>query len=177
LVEQKGFDLAIAAFGAIASRHPTARLVVVGDGPLARELAAQAAAVPGADRIEFLGEVDRLHVADLMGESVAVLMPSRWEGHPLVALEAARAGRPVIASRCPGGLVDVVVDGGTGIVVDADDVPGLAAALHELLANRPLARALGDEARRRAERGPSVSDCAARYEDIFGSLGATRDRW
>lgn len=62
----------------------------------------------------------------------AVVIPSRWEGFGLVALEAMRAGKPVIASRV-GGLKEVVVDGKTGLLVPPEDVEALRQAILSLL--------------------------------------------
>jgi glycosyltransferase involved in cell wall biosynthesis len=67
-----------------------------------------------------------------------VVMPSRWEGFGLVALEAIRAGVPVIASRV-GGLPEIVKDGITGLLIEPDDKRALAAALRSMRERIPCA--------------------------------------
>jgi glycogen(starch) synthase len=150
LVTDKGFDLAVAAFAAIAHRFPGARLVIAGDGPARPGLERQAAALGVADRVEFLGWVAPAEVPALMNTATLVLMPSRWrEAFGLVALEAALMARPVVATRV-GGLPEVVAHGRTGLVVPPEDADALAGALSVLLSSPSLAARMGRAGRRRA---------------------------
>src|SRR5439155_9817022 len=110
------------------------------------------------DRVEFTGTADRERVVELLGESTAVLMPSHFEGFPLVALEAAWAGRPVVAARAPG-LQEAVVDGATGVVVDPDDPRALADGVEPLLADPDRGLALGSAARALMEREYLLAAC------------------
>lgn len=70
-------------------------------------------------------------IRTLMAEADAVVMPSRWEGFGLVAAEAMRAGRPVIATRV-GALPELVIDGETGVLCDPESPEALAAAVKRL---------------------------------------------
>ncbi len=115
------------------------RLVVVGDGPL-RPLAPQT-----------LGFVPRERLVELYERAAVVACPSRREGFGLVCAEAMAHRRPVVASAV-GGLLDLVADGETGLLVPPGDVAALRAALERLLADPDLRRRLGAAARERAER-------------------------
>jgi glycogen synthase len=152
VVEDKGFDLAIAAFAELADRFPTLRLVIAGDGPARPELERQAAALGIGPRVDFLGWVAPQKVPRLLNAATVVLMPSRWrEAFGLVALQAAQMARPVVAARV-GGLPEVVADGETGLLVERNDRHALATAVARLLDHPDAARAMGDAARRRAQR-------------------------
>ncbi len=78
--------------------------------------------------VEFLGWLGHAGVAAQLNAADVVVMPSRWEGFGLVAIEAMRAGKPVVASAV-GGLIEIVVDGVTGRLVPAGDAGALGAAL------------------------------------------------
>lgn len=171
LVPQKGFERAIAAVAELAPRHPDLRLTIVGVGPLRSELEHQANELGVADRIEFTGAVDHDDIPALMNDALALVMPSRYEGLPLVALEAAWMARPVVGTMAPG-LSQAVVDGDNGLLVDPADPRALAAALESLILDRQLARELGAAARRSAEREWSLSACADGYEAVYRRLGA-----
>lgn len=166
LVSQKGFDRAIEAMAAIRAQRPTARLLVAGMGPDARALQAQAAQLGLQDAIQFLGLQDEDSVRQLMAASALVLMPSRYEGLPLVALEAAWAGRPVVASDCAG-LNEAVLADVTGVLVPEGDVPALSRAVVALLEDRPRAARLGAAARARAEAEYSLDRYVRHCEAIY----------
>lgn len=151
LVPAKGVDVALAAFARLRERFPGVQLEVAGDGPERGALESQAAHLGlGAD-VQFRGWVEPRDVYEVLNRATVVLMPSRREGLPLVSLQAAHMGRPVVAARV-GGLPEVVLDRETGRLVDADDAQGLEAAVTALIADPDEARRLGAAARARARR-------------------------
>ncbi|MDX6483234.1 MAG: glycogen synthase [Gaiellaceae bacterium] len=115
------------------------KLVVAGDGPLRDE-------VPGA-----LGFVPHDELLDLYARASVVACPSHREGFGVVCAEAMAHGRPVVAGAV-GGLLDLVVDGQTGLLVPPRDSAALRAALERLLADGALRRRLGVAGRDRARR-------------------------
>jgi glycosyltransferase involved in cell wall biosynthesis len=110
-------------------------LVVVGEGPVE---------VPGSRGFVPHDELERLY-----GRAAVVACPSHREGFGVVCAEAMAYGRPVVASAV-GGLLDLVVDGETGLLVPPGDVVALRTALLRLLGDAGLRRRLGAAARERA---------------------------
>lgn len=151
LVPEKGFDLALTAFAALAVQFPHARLIIAGDGTLRHALQEQVRELGLAERVEFTGWVPPEQVPALINKATLVLMPSRREGLPQVAIQAAKMARPVVAARV-GGLPEVVVDGETGVVIPPEDSAGLAQAIGSLLKNPERAVRLGQAARVRAQK-------------------------
>jgi glycosyltransferase involved in cell wall biosynthesis len=146
LIEQKGVDTLLAAFEEVRRAHPHARLAVVGDGDQRAALEAQAAALGLNEAVTFAGWVP--DAPSLMPGCEIVVMPSRWEGFGLVALEAMSAARPLVASRVSA-LPEIVADGETGLLVPPDDPAALADALNSLLADPARAGAMGRAGRAR----------------------------
>ena len=100
--------------------------------------------MPGA-----LGFVPHDELVGLYERAAVVACPSHREGYGVVCAEAMAHGRPVVASAV-GGLLDLVVDGETGLLVAPGDVAALRSALDRLLADADLRRRLGEAARERA---------------------------
>lgn len=169
LVPQKGFDLAIEAFALVAARFPWARLQIAGTGPDRDDLVAQAEGLGVGDRVDLLGRVEPHEVPRLLARSRALVMPSRYEGLPLVALEAAWSARPVVAMAGPG-LGEAVVDGTTGLLVPPGDVAGLADRLAVVLASDREATALGAAGRAHMEAQWSLPATVDAYSAIYRSV-------
>jgi glycosyltransferase involved in cell wall biosynthesis len=166
LVPQKGFDLAIRAMPEVLAHHPHVRMSIVGGGPDGRALVELARELGVEKNIDFEGIVDRDRVASLLTECRAVVMPSRFEGLPLVALEAGWAARPVVGATAPG-LSEAIFDGDNAITVPMEDPPALARAIERLVEDRDLAERLGCRGRERAERDHSLVTCADAYERLY----------
>lgn len=150
LVGDKGFDVAIRALALVHREHPTTVLRLAGDGPARPELEALAAELGVTHALDFVGWVAPDELPAFLATATVVVMPSRWEeAFGLVALQAAQAGRPVVASRV-GGLPEVVEDGVTGTLVPAEDSDALARAVLDLLEDPAEARRRGDAGRLRA---------------------------
>jgi glycosyltransferase involved in cell wall biosynthesis len=133
LVEEKGFDTAIAA-----ARGAGVPLRVAGDGPDETRLRALAT---GAD-VKFMGRVSPAELARLRARAGVALMPSRWEEPcPYAVLDSLAGGVPVLASD-RGGLPELV---GAGSTLPADDVPAWTSALATLWSD-PSARTARGEA-------------------------------
>lgn len=134
------------------------KLVVAGDGPLRDR-------VPGA-----LGFVPHHALGPLYARAAVVAVPSHREGFGVVCAEAMAYGRPVVAGAV-GGLLDLVADGETGLLVPPRDVPALRGALERLLADPELRRRMGEAGRERVREHfawPAVTDATlAAYEEAL----------
>jgi len=161
LVEQKNHELAIRAI----TQVPGATLAIVGDGPLRAELERLAGEL-GAPVI-FTGV--RRDARALMGAADVVVMPSRWEGLPLSALEALASGTPLVATNVRG-LRELLTDGETALLV-AEEPDALAAAIRRVLEDRELAQRLS-EAGRRVEGAGSDEALVAGFLAVYERLAA-----
>jgi glycosyltransferase involved in cell wall biosynthesis len=170
LSAEKGVDVAISALRIVVRREPTATLQIAGTGPLRQDLEALAEQGGLADNVRFLGAVAPEAVRSLMAAASVVVVPSRNEGFSLVALEAAQAGRPVVATRV-GGIPEVVTDGETGLLVRPEAPEALAAAILRLVDAPERAEAMGARARRRAEDEFRWSDYVEAYDARIRALG------
>lgn len=169
LAPQKGFDILLSAAPAVLRRSPNARFLIVGSGPLD----------PWVDaRISELGLGDAVHrlrhssdVPALLADATAVALPSRFEGLPLVALEAMAMGRPVVGTRVCG-LDETVAHRITGLLAPPEDVRAFAAALCAVLEDPATAGAYGRAGRARFEReftaDRMVADTALVFEELWG---------
>jgi glycosyltransferase involved in cell wall biosynthesis len=166
-VEYKGFDVAVEAFALLRAAHPTARLVLAGDGPAHADLRGLIKARGLEQVVELTGRIDDAALMALHAKAWIGLVPSRHsESFGLVALEAMQAGCAVVASRT-GGLPEVVDDGVTGILVEPGSPVDLARALHELLGDPARTFAMGDAGRERAGRVFDWERCVDDYETIL----------
>jgi glycogen(starch) synthase len=175
LSKEKGFDLALSAFASIVTRFPDLRLVIVGDGPERMRLAQQAAEIGLKDAIDFVGWVAPENVPGLINTATVVVMPSRAESLPVVALQTAQMARPVVGTRV-GGLPEVVLDQETGLLVDKENPEALAKAIAFLLAHRERATRMGQAARDRVQRDFDWERHVNAYDRLYNKLmsaGAT----
>ena len=119
---------------------------------------------------DALGFVPHDEVLRLIERAAVVVAPSRREGFGVTVAEAMAHGRPVVASAV-GGLLDLVVDGETGLLVPPRDPAALRAALERLLGDAELRARLGAAARERARERfawPVVTDgTLAAYEQAL----------
>lgn len=146
LVRGKGVDELLDAFAAVHSRHPAARLIIVGDGPRRTVLAARAAAKGIGDRVELRGRIPHRELPAVMARASMLVLPSYSEGTPRVILEAMAMQLPVVATSV-GGIPDMVADGRSGLLVPAGSITRLAAAIERVLTDRAWARGAGIEGR------------------------------
>lgn len=143
LVPRKGIDRLIRALPAVAAAVPDLMHLVVGDGECRGALEAQARDLGLADRVVFAGQVPEAELAAHFRLGEVFAMTNRRtedgedEGFGLVFLEAMACGVPVLGGRA-GGVPEVVTEGETGLLVEADDTPAVAAALIRLLTDAPL---------------------------------------
>lgn len=120
--------------------------------------------IDGDARIRYIGYVDR--VEDVYASSDIVVVPSRWqEPLGLIAIEAASCGKPVVATRV-GGLPEIIEDGRTGCLVDAQSPAALAEDVKSLVANPAQREQMGAAARERIVQQFATKPVAA-FEEIL----------
>ncbi|EME19108.1 glycosyltransferase family 4 protein [Rhodococcus triatomae] len=129
---EKGVQDAIAALPRIRRSHPGTTLAVAGEGTQYEWLREQARTHRVLRSVNFLGSLDHTELLGWLHGADAIVLPSRYEPFGIIALEAAAAGTPLVASTA-GGLGEAVVDGVTGLSFQPGDVDGLTSAVREAL--------------------------------------------
>jgi glycosyltransferase involved in cell wall biosynthesis len=166
LASQKAPDLFVAASAIVMERRPDAHFILIGYGPLQRDVE-QLALEKGLGSSFHLvdGLVD---AAECLSEFDVFTLPSRFEGAPYSLLEAMRAGTPVVVTNVVGNR-DTVQDGVTGLIVPPEDAPALADAIVRVLDDRVLAEYLVSGARAGLPRF-DVHSMVQATERVYGEL-------
>jgi glycosyltransferase involved in cell wall biosynthesis len=167
LSPEKGHGFLLAAFREVIAAVPKARLVLAGEGPLRSRLQAQVAEWGLGDHVIFAGYRD--DVEAIIAASDLLVMPSLREGFGDPIIEAMALHRPVIASRV-GGMVEIVHDGETGLLVPPGDPGALALAIINLLREPQARERMGLQGRRVALREFSVERLADGLVRLYKEL-------
>jgi L-malate glycosyltransferase len=137
LVPRKGFEYLIRSLELLPE---DIHLLLVGDGPLERELKVLAA--PYGDRIEFAGYKPREEIIGLLRGADCYVLPSLHEGLGIVIQEAMYAGLPIVCTN-NGGQTDLVKEPRNGILVEPENIEMLSEAIKKFYLDRELAKATG----------------------------------
>jgi glycosyltransferase involved in cell wall biosynthesis len=174
LEPRKGTSTLLAALAVLRAggRHDAA-LVVVGDGPLRAELAADAERLGVASHVQLLG--DRSDVRDVLEALDVFVLPSRTEGMSNALLEGMAMALPVVATAV-GGTPEVIADGKSGLLVPADDPKAMAAAIARLLDDAAFATRLGAAARATVEERYGARNMVRRLEAVYAAVAHPGDR-
>ncbi len=161
----KDYPTLLNAFAAVPG---TAQLLIAGAGPLESELVRQAARL-GLERcVRFLGFEP--HVKRWMQAADGFVLTSRYEGLPMVLLEAGACGLPVVATDVAG-TREVIVNGETGWLARAGDAGALAKAMAKLMRTSPeKRRAMGERARLRVAQKFAMETVLDRWERLYADL-------
>ena len=170
LVPVKGHTILLKALHTLSERHPTVRLLLVGDGPLRDSLKSEARRLGLEEKVILAGHqeesYDFIHMMDIF------VLPSLHEGIPMVLLEALALERPVVASRV-GGIPEVVSNGVSGMLATPGNDAEFAVALQELIQDREVAVALGIAGRHRVEQDFDAALMAKRTATLYQSFCRT----
>jgi glycosyltransferase involved in cell wall biosynthesis len=166
LAEQKGLPLLLDASAGWARRTPAPLVAIAGDGPLEAPLRAriEAETLP----VRLLGR--RSDVPELLAAADVAVVPSVWEGQPLIVQEVLRAGRPLVATRVGG--VPIMV-GEAAVLVPPGDATALETAVTRILDNPELAERLASSASRQALRLPTEEDAIDQLTQVYARTTGT----
>lgn len=175
LAEKKGVTYLVSAMAAVVKKFPDSKLVVVGDGPEKAALQLQVQHLGLSGSVIFAGSIPNPQLPPFYRAADVFVLPSivdsrgDTEGLGVVLLEAVAAGTPVVASRI-GGISDVVIHNGTGLLAEQKNHGQLAAAIVSLLKNRQLAKKLSAAAKRHVEAGFSWKSVSDEFAAVYGSV-------
>jgi glycosyltransferase involved in cell wall biosynthesis len=130
LVDQKDFATLLRAFHHLRKKR-TARLALIGDGPLRKALEHAAVALGIQEDVSFLGF--RRNPYPFMKRAAALVLSSQYEGFGIVLVEALALGTPVVSTDCPHGPMEILDNGRFGILVPVGDSEAMACAMEQIL--------------------------------------------
>lgn len=164
---EKNHEMFLSVARTVARRLPTARFLVVGDGPLREHLEQRAWELGIANQVSFLGSRD--DVPRLLAASDVFTLTSHNEANPVSILEAMSTSRPVVATDV-GSIHEAVDDGRTGYLVPRGDPKQFSNRLLRLLENPLLAREMGAIARQKVVNSASINVMVRGYEQLIESV-------
>jgi glycosyltransferase involved in cell wall biosynthesis len=164
LVPFKGFDSLIRAMLNVNSR-----LVLLGEGPERQRLEQTARECGVADRVTFAGRIDNSQIPNYLAASKMLVMPSisRAESFGIVQLEAMAAGIPVINTSIESGVMEISLDGVTGLTVPPGQPATLANAMNRLLCDGELRLRLGQAAKARVRAEFTIDQMVSRTLSVY----------
>lgn len=164
LAAQKGITYLLQAMPQIITSFPEITLVIVGDGELKATLQNEARQLGIADHVLFTGT--RLDIPELLKLFDIYVLPSLWEGMPMVILEAMAAGCPVIASDV-GGVSKVIDNQQHGLLVESRNPQQLADAVASLLNDDMLRERLAQNGKTKFNENFSADFMTRKYEQLY----------
>ncbi len=175
LQPEKGIATFLEAAARVSALFPEARFLVIGDGPLRRELEALAGRLGLDRRVHFLGfRPDARALIELLD---VLVVSSLSDGTPLVVLEAMAAAVPVVGSAV-GGIPDQIRHEREGLLVPPGDLVALGDALLRLLRSPTYARRLGEAGRQRAAADFGYGTMLRQIEAVYrNALRAPRTQY
>ncbi|WP_338701507.1 glycosyltransferase family 4 protein [Streptomyces sp. Q6] len=167
LFPQKGFDLLITAWAKLVEAYPDWQLRIYGSGEKKAQLRALIEEHHLYNHVFLMGHTDRLD--DELAKSSVYVLSSRFEGLPMVMIEAMAHALPVVSFDCPTGPSDVLTHGVDGLLVPEQDPDALADALGRLMGDHDLRTEMGTAALLTAAAyGPDAVH--PRWEALFTEL-------
>lgn len=136
LLPVKGLDFLLHAFAEVARDVKDLRLIIIGDGPLKKELLQLAKDLQVQDQVSFLGRKPYAEIPLWISACDVITLTSRSEGLPSVLLESMGCGRPMVATDV-GGIKEVLRDGETGFIAEPENPEHIAACYRKLFIEHP----------------------------------------
>lgn len=166
LENQKNFKDLVTAWKIVDARHPDWMLSIYGDGSQKESLQAQIESMGLKGKVTLEGRTNNVR-KELLGSSCLV-MSSRYEGFPMILLEALTAGLPIVSYDCPKGPSEIVTIGANGYLAKVGDTATLAQGICSVIADEELRKRFGDESKRRSENF-TLEKTMEKWDNLFKS--------
>lgn len=170
---QKGFDLLIKAWAIVHAAYPAWNLDIIGEGELHSELQQQIDANGLQKCITLLQPTKAIE--EIYRQSSLIVMSSRYEGLPMVLLEAQTMGLPIVSFACKCGPRDIISNGVDGYLVPDFDIEKLSNSIMELLADFDLRKRMGKAAKKSSKRF-SLSKVMRKWMDLFEDITINKEK-
>jgi glycosyltransferase involved in cell wall biosynthesis len=164
---EKGYPYLLEAARIVLEEIPEARFLLVGSGPLEKEIKEKARRIPQHEQIIFTGA--RHNVPEVLAATDLFVLASLWEGFPNVLLEATAMGKPVVATRV-GGIPELIKSDQEGSLVPPKNAGALAGAIVSLLRDPEKGREMAIQARKKIREKFSLERMIDDYEALYLSL-------
>ena len=164
LTRQKGIEYLLKAMPTILEEFPDTAMVIAGEGPLEEELRRDAFSLGIDKSVHFIGP--RLDMPELLKLFDLYVLPSLWEGMPMVLLEAMAAGCPVVATDV-GGISKVIEHGINGLIVRPRNPEELAEAVIKLLTDEKLRKEFAQNGLMKFRQKFSADIMTRQYEQLY----------
>lgn len=166
LENQKNFKDLVTAWKIVDARHPDWMLSIYGDGSQKESLQAQIESMGLKGKVTLEGRTNNVR-KELLGSSCLV-MSSRYEGFPMILLEALTAGLPIVSYDCPKGPSEIVTICANGYLAKVGDTATLAQGICSVIADEELRKRFGDESKRRSENF-TLEKTMEKWDNLFKS--------
>lgn len=163
---QKNFKDLITAWQTVSARHPEWTLSIYGNGSQRDALQSQINSAGLQGKVILEGNTS--NVRKEMLDSSCLVMSSRFEGFPMILLEALTTGLPIVSYDCPKGPSEVVTIGANGYLAKVGDTATLAQGICSVIANEELRKRFGTESKRRSENF-SLEKTMEKWDNLFKS--------
>ena len=173
LSEQKGVDIFLRVIAGLKRKDSSIRGVIIGDGELKEELFRLTHELGIEQEVLFLGYQE--HIATLISQLDLIVMPSRWEGFPLLPLEVF-AGKKTIVGSDIGGINEIVRNGESGRLIMKDNVQLFTAAVFELLSDNGMRQRLGENGFEYYRRYFSYQKFIEQYFQLYKNVLEEREK-
>ncbi|MFA3784116.1 glycosyltransferase family 4 protein [Melioribacteraceae bacterium 4301-Me] len=161
---QKGYEYLIKASEDVIKNYQNVRFVIVGDGELRNDLELLAKKSKVENYFTFLGS--RTDIPSLIKQFDIFVLPSLWEGLPLVLLEAMASKKPIVATNV-NGITEIIENGKEGILIPPKNYQALSKAIIHLLNNKQLCEQLAEQAFKKVSREFSLNKMINETEKIY----------